>query len=72
MQGSRLVLDYMPSLNGTFPLTVLRTVFRVGCGIEANGKQERASLTIPPPVFQPPNVSDAAETVALTIARSLC
>jgi len=63
--------SYMPILSKTFLLIVLEPVFRVGCGMEANGKQAKAWLTIPPPVFQPPDAFGAVETVALTTARSL-
>ena len=72
MQGSWLLLSSMPSINGTSLLTVLRPVFRIGCGMEDNGKQAEVGLTIPPPMFQPPSAFGAAETVALTTARSLC
>lgn len=41
-QGSWLILNYMPNLNGTSLLNVLRSVFRVGCGMEANRKQAKA------------------------------
>lgn len=42
MQGSWLLLNYMTCVNETFLLTVLRSVFRVGCVMEANEKQAEA------------------------------
>ena len=42
---------YVPALDDSFLLTILELVSRVGCGVEANGKQAETWLTIPPPVF---------------------
>ena len=69
---SWLILNLMFILDVTFLLTVLELVSKVGCGMEANRRQVDACLTIPPPVFQPPDAFDATEIVALTIARSPC
>jgi len=62
----------MPILGVTFLLTIFEPVSRVGCGMEANEKQAKVWLTIPPPMFQPTYASGAAETVAMTTTRSLC
>jgi len=62
----------MPILNVTSLLSILGLASRVGCGMEANGKQAKAWLMIPPSEFQPPDAFGTAKTMDLTIARSLC
>jgi len=62
----------MSILGLTFLLTISELVSRIGCGMEANEKQTKAWLTIPPAMFQPSDTFGAAETVALTTAMSLC
>lgn len=52
-------------LSVSFLSIVLKLVSRVGCERETKGKQAMDWLTVPPLEFQPPNVSDAAEIVAL-------